>query len=253
MATRNHSAGDPYDDSVEQVACPTCGRDDFDSQNAMRTHHTLSHGESLLAETTKCEQCGEQFEPRSDTNGRFCSRDCANEFRRHDRKEHTCKECGDTFKALPSDNREFCSRKCFNRTQRDQKTLRCANCDRPFRAQKNRNPDHCGRSCDSEARLRRPRPENVPMLLWLLYVYEDYNLQQTFERQRAVIGNKDCLKKEEVREVLKNLNVLRARGGAKYEVQLREADFDSVVTDMDEDEEIDDAWQQYYGPGGGSA
>lgn len=35
--------------------CPTCGRDDFASDGAMKGHHTKAHGERL---GTRCSDCG---------------------------------------------------------------------------------------------------------------------------------------------------------------------------------------------------
>jgi len=106
--------------------CPTCGRDDFSSTNAMRTHHTITHGESLTKKTYTCDWCGCDFE-RQQSNVRsdktFCSRECDAKWRgtrtgedspswRGGAVEVECDWCGELIQRLPSranrNERNFC-------------------------------------------------------------------------------------------------------------------------------------------------
>lgn len=70
------STGENKDSSVQ---CPTCDRDDFDSNRGMRMHHARTHGESLSFSTYECAECGTTFERQDtkvDSENVFCGRDC---------------------------------------------------------------------------------------------------------------------------------------------------------------------------------
>jgi hypothetical protein len=64
--------------SVTDTECPTCGRKDFKTVKGMKSHHKMTHGESIAGESSTCEWCGEDFryEPSTGETGRFCSNDC---------------------------------------------------------------------------------------------------------------------------------------------------------------------------------
>jgi len=49
--------------SLESLDCPTCERDDFDTEQGVRQHHKQTHGESLP--NLVCENCGELFHYRT--------------------------------------------------------------------------------------------------------------------------------------------------------------------------------------------
>jgi len=59
--------------------CPTCGRDDFESDRVVKIHHKKVHGESIAGVELICEECGDTYRvpPSTEKRGsRFCSRDC---------------------------------------------------------------------------------------------------------------------------------------------------------------------------------
>jgi 5-methylcytosine-specific restriction endonuclease McrA len=63
--------------------CPTCGRDNFASENGMKTHHKLVHGESIAGVKVKCDNCGSpifQRAERADQSHHFCDADCYGEW-----------------------------------------------------------------------------------------------------------------------------------------------------------------------------
>jgi len=76
--------------------CPTCG-EGYDDKTAMRQHHTMAHGESLVAVTLTCSDCGEDFtRPQYDVvdaENYYCSYEC-----RRNVGEHECpaEECSYT-------------------------------------------------------------------------------------------------------------------------------------------------------------
>lgn len=88
----------------EQTKCPTCDDDSFDTVGAMRIHHTKAHGESLITETSVCEQCGDEFEylPK-DSEGRFCGSECWYE---HGQDEEINKKRRETMDEYWSSNQE---------------------------------------------------------------------------------------------------------------------------------------------------
>lgn len=46
--------------------CPTCSRDDFRSERAMRIHHAQTHGESLTQreDQYRCDKCGRKVQTK---------------------------------------------------------------------------------------------------------------------------------------------------------------------------------------------
>lgn len=111
--------------------CPTCGRDDFTSEQYMRSHHAQAHGESIAGFEFTCEWCGkegvkQQIDDRDDHQ--FCSKDCYQEWRSENLTGEDspmwegrtvaveCDWCGeDTEKAkvrLEENEHAFCSRDC---------------------------------------------------------------------------------------------------------------------------------------------
>jgi len=85
--TKRMSANDA--ESQESYECPTCPRDGFGSQRAMRLHHYHSHDESIAHETYECEWCGDSFEELDIKSPRFCSQECADQGRVHTNKPWT--------------------------------------------------------------------------------------------------------------------------------------------------------------------
>lgn len=228
----------------ESALCPTC-EEAFDSRAGMRRHHALAHGESLVEDTATCDNCGVEFEVSAGATGTYCSRACAGEARR-DRVELTCAYCGSTFRVPRSDeDRQYCSTECQGRAYETSERRECAMCGRSFSARPSRDDDHCCRACSAEGRTDRPRPDDVDALLWLLYVYEDHSLVQTYRRQRARLGATDCLTQDAVRDRLREQGVFDPAGQGRR--ALAELDPDAVRDETTP--EGDDAWRDLYEEG----
>jgi len=78
-----------------------------------RTFTTDTGGRPSERIEKTCEHCGDVFEvPPSQSDRRFCSRDCSSDAA-SERIEKTCEHCGDVFEVPPSQSdRRFCSRDC---------------------------------------------------------------------------------------------------------------------------------------------
>lgn len=48
---------------LDEIKCPTCGREDFNSKTGVRTHHSSTHNETLP--NLICENCGDKFHYKS--------------------------------------------------------------------------------------------------------------------------------------------------------------------------------------------
>ena len=187
--------------SSENTTCPTCGRDDFKSENGMKVHHNLVHDESLSVVERECDECGETFECKQSQPGRFCSYDCLYESRR-DQTELECPCCGDTFHVDPSDadRRKYCSYEC--RSDHGTEKRHCKMCGRGYSVNKSAKKAFCCHECHRESVVERPRPDDDEMLVWLLFVYEGHTRKETFRRARAVRGYDDRLYRKEVDEII---------------------------------------------------
>lgn len=51
---------------ADETRCPSCGRDDFADERAMRIHHKLAHGESLAEreDRYRCPECDREVETK---------------------------------------------------------------------------------------------------------------------------------------------------------------------------------------------
>lgn len=227
--------------------CPTCGKDDFDTETAMKVHHTHAHGESLVEpEISECNHCGDEFEVAENSGGKYCSLECMGLDKR-DRVELVCENCGDEFEVPPSDadGRKFCSQECRTDSMPSKYEYRsCEMCGRNFKTIRSGPAKYCCRSCEAEAKAEKPRPEDEDTLLWLLYVYEGFNHHKTWERQRAVQGAADALTKKEVRDRLVEMGVFNTHSGVSQ-----------TLAQMDPDElgsstpDGDDTWKELYSTG----
>lgn len=117
------------------VNCPSCERDDFDTEKAMRIHHKLAHGESLAETTLVCEQCGDTFTVTTDRvdDARFCSMDCQADWQQDAQTGENnpawkgghvtlvCEQCDGEFDVKPAraDSARFCSMDCHDAWRED--------------------------------------------------------------------------------------------------------------------------------------
>jgi 5-methylcytosine-specific restriction endonuclease McrA len=115
-----------------RIICPTCGKDDFDSEHGLKIHHTTVHNDRSLTLDDRvefeCERCGstKQIPPDEAERRRFCSDTCKNEWQA---EEYTgeggpgwdggkvtvaCSYCGAAEERFPSHVNEinFCSDSC---------------------------------------------------------------------------------------------------------------------------------------------
>ncbi|MDY6761606.1 MAG: NUMOD3 domain-containing DNA-binding protein [Candidatus Nanohaloarchaea archaeon] len=86
--------------------CPRCGKTGFSSEDYMKRHHALVHGESLREEY----ECSAEGCDNVSHNPRFCSQECLGRARRKYEKK-VCKREGCDGEAYKHD---YCSRDCAN-------------------------------------------------------------------------------------------------------------------------------------------
>lgn len=120
---------EPADSESDGVECPTCERDDFTSEKAMKIHHARAHGESIAGATVSCAWCGAGKHVDLDVANRydrhFCNPECKGEWQSKNRvgedhpsykgtEEMGCINCGELFRPRPyqTDDRKYCSLAC---------------------------------------------------------------------------------------------------------------------------------------------
>lgn len=111
------STSETQQEESDDVECPTCGRRDFASEQGVKLHHKIAHGESLAYTTLDCDGCGVEFTrltvkvDRGKNN--YCSRECHHKTLE---KKVTvqCDTCGVEFDRIPAHLNEhnFCSYQC---------------------------------------------------------------------------------------------------------------------------------------------
>lgn len=162
------------------VVCPTCDRDDFATERAMRIHHTLVHDETLSKTTLTCERCGEEYEELAcrAERSRFCSKECKSAWESENRsgensprwKEYprlNCEHCGTEYEVIPAreDESRFCSKECLDEWRSEHRsgadayaweggsvTVVCVQCSQEFDVKPVREETarFCSRNCMSE-------------------------------------------------------------------------------------------------------
>jgi len=160
--------------------CPTCGRDDFASRKGMKQHHAKTHNKVLGRETTTlvCDNCGDEYEQRSDKIERssYCSRPCKDEEHGGWKQDHItsdCEVCNEKFTHHPSKERRFCSHKCHYKWLHDymsgdnspltNKVERvCDECGKLFKRQKSRAELNKRNYCSSDCYFENHTGENAP-------------------------------------------------------------------------------------------
>lgn len=117
------------DEHIPSTKCPTCGREDFESERGVKLHHARSHGKSLAKETVECEACGEIFKDYSYRDRVTCSKDCLAGRQQEDFSEDgnpnhcgggyvSCRVCEQEFYATPHQQQTgavYCSRECMGK------------------------------------------------------------------------------------------------------------------------------------------
>ena len=113
------------------IVCPTCGKNDFNSEHGLKIHHTTVHNDrSLTLEERvqfKCEGCGstQQLTPDEAERRKFCSYECKSEWQSEaysgedspnwvENVSVECSVCGTTEERNPSqvNDTNFCSVSC---------------------------------------------------------------------------------------------------------------------------------------------
>ena len=114
------------------IVCPTCGKNDFDTEHGLKIHHTTVHDDRSLTLKERvefeCDRCGstKQLPPDEAERRRFCSDNCKNEWQSEAYSDEggpgwdggkataVCSYCGATEERFPSHINEinFCSDSC---------------------------------------------------------------------------------------------------------------------------------------------
>jgi hypothetical protein len=140
--------------------CPTCGRDDFSSKKGMRSHHKISHGESLKKSVT-CESCGDEFEVFpyriENESKKFCSSECQHEAQKN-RVNKVCGYCGDSFESIVSKKQKYCSWDCRNEGIKRRTESSCEWCEKVFEHRKSDDRRFCSVNCTENWFSSEERP-----------------------------------------------------------------------------------------------
>jgi 5-methylcytosine-specific restriction endonuclease McrA len=177
--SKSSPAGEPSSDYTDKdifssVECPTCGRDDFESNAGMRRHHARMHGESLSEIEFDCDCCGESFTrplawvKKCEGTGNYCSNECKNasiDVGVTNRETRVCDGCDSEFEVVPSSDKDFCSLDCAygNRSIDNAHTKDCEICGDEFRTggqSKAERRKTCSRDCRQEWLTGRYRGED---------------------------------------------------------------------------------------------
>lgn len=113
------------------IGCPTCARDGFSSERAMKIHHAREHGESIAGAVYECDNCGAVGRKNptklKEQDNAFCNRECQAEWRSEhwtgednpmfDRVIVTCDNCGEEREEWPAKaealDHHFCDQECM--------------------------------------------------------------------------------------------------------------------------------------------
>lgn len=134
------------------IECPTCGRDDFEKESAMKIHHTMSHNESLVEKELTCSSCGDSFtRPEYDVveaDNYYCSYECRKNIGQHECPHDDCNYTSDS---------EFGIKQHHKRSHGVSLTtieIECDNCGEKFKRQRSKDKyfdgSFCSKSCRAE-------------------------------------------------------------------------------------------------------
>lgn len=126
----------------------------------MRSHHKISHGESLTLDIT-CDFCDCDFEVLpyrlENENIRFCSSECQHEAQKN-RVSKICRSCGDLFESVVSKEQEYCSWDCRNEGIKRRTESICSWCDSSFEHHKSDGREFCSVDCTEKWFSSEQRP-----------------------------------------------------------------------------------------------
>lgn len=140
--------------------CPTCGKS-FNSETAVKIHHTKAHGESIAGVEVECSNCGDAFRKIPANvekyDRHFCSTECKSEAYTT-QVTLECDWCGEEFERRRSHvegaERHYCSTNCKGLAYRDRVEVECANCGdqlvRPRAAAMRASRHYCSKACQAE-------------------------------------------------------------------------------------------------------
>lgn len=100
----------------EDTTCPTCERDDFETEKGMKIHHTLKHRESISGFEFVCDACGNTMydEENKEQKYHFCDRDCYDDWATKEKITLVCNECSENFDVHECEShRKFCTDECY--------------------------------------------------------------------------------------------------------------------------------------------
>lgn len=143
--------------------CPTCDSN-FDSEHAVKIHHSKAHGESIAGVLVSCHVCGESIRKApSRVEGverHFCSDTCKSEGY-NQQVALECDHCGDTFTRRPSRieraERHYCSTECKGKAYRTRQTASCMNCGAEINCRKSRAERYENLYCSEECQNQHMR------------------------------------------------------------------------------------------------
>lgn len=190
--------------------CPTCGRGDFESAKGMKTHHKLSHGESISGVAVTCEQCGSEYreKPNRIERSRFCSQECQNQWLSENQRGENhpnrtgevveCGNCGDSYyrPECEATEREFCSQECrkewfsenmdeLQPASKQSVTVECESCGCGFDVVPSREnrARFCSKDCLGDFNGKNLSGENAP---WWSGGHVDYGPGWNKPKRKAV-------------------------------------------------------------------
>lgn len=216
-----------------------------------------------------CAQCGRVFTPEEE-DANCCCRSCADEHQTEKPRpdiEHVeallwdlyvTRDCGldETYRRQRA---VYGAHDCLSRREtfellRDMapdmiETRACAQCGRSYTPGSRQCGDgvtetHCCGDCRDEAERESQRRdwtfEDTPALVRQLYDTEDRSVEETYKRQRAILGADDALTLKQVRALIDGLGIMQ-----EYST-LRQAALDADPDEILSDPDGDDSWEPYY-------
>ena len=174
--TKRMSKSEPQ--SKESFECPSCD-ETFDTKRGVKIHHARTHGESLVFEVVKCDECGSEFEKRSAKMSgyeqTFCSAEC--QHKSYNQKEPvSCDNCGKTLRRSPSKINEnnFCSVGCRGEWMSQNATGKkspnwkggevesvCKRCGTAFSHRSFRDAKFCSNACFHSSLSENAKPDSL--------------------------------------------------------------------------------------------